>query len=89
MQMPVKVISYIGEKVADLIPEIAALRIEVFAEYPFLYAGDYEYEKLYLKKFTAMKDAIVVACFDHNTLIGIATGYPFEVVGSGENSLSK
>jgi GNAT superfamily N-acetyltransferase len=73
----IKVISYLGEKVVDLIPQIAELRIEVFAEYPFLYVGDYEYEKLYLKKFTTMKDAIVVACFDHDTLIGISTGYPF------------
>jgi GNAT superfamily N-acetyltransferase len=73
-----KLISYTGEKkVASLIFQIAALRIEVFAEYPFLYAGELEYETRYLKKFAAMKDAIVVACFDSETLVGISTGFPF------------
>lgn len=73
----VKIVTVTGDKVKALIPEIAALRIEVFREYPFLYIGDVEYEKRYLKKFTTMKDAIVVMVFDHETLIGISTGYPF------------
>lgn len=72
-----KVVVYIGQKVQDLIPQIAQLRIEVFVEYPFLYAGNYEYEMRYLKKFLTMKDAIVVAAFDKDTLVGISTGYPF------------
>ena len=73
----IKIVTVTGDKVKALIPEIAALRIEVFREYPFLYIGDLEYEKKYLKKFTTMKDAIVVMVFDHETLIGISTGYPF------------
>lgn len=60
----------------DFIPQIARLRIEVFAEYPFLYAGDYEYEKRYLQKFLTMKDAIVIAAFDQDEVIGISTGFP-------------
>lgn len=73
----IKIISYVGPSVATLIPQIAALRIEVFAEYPFLYIGDLGYEKKYLSKFLTMNDAIVVACFDQDTLVGISTGYPF------------
>lgn len=76
-QSNIKVISYTGTSVADLIPQIANLRIEVFQEYPFLYIGDYEYEMRYLKKFLTMKDAIVVAAFDQDALIGLSTGYPF------------
>lgn len=60
-----------------MVPEIAKLRVEVFAEYPFLYRGDYEYEKKYLKKFSSMKDAIVVTAFDDETLVGVSTGFPF------------
>ena len=77
MKDNIKVVSYVGQKVADLIPQIAELRIEVFREYPFLYIGDYDYETKYLKKFLTMKDAIVAACFDKDILVGISTGYPF------------
>lgn len=77
MQNDIRIVSFQGEKIRDLIPEIARLRIEVFPEYPFLYVGDYEYETRYLKKFLSMKDAIVIAAFDKDTLIGISTGYPF------------
>ncbi len=77
MNSSIKIISYVGDEVKSLIPEIAKLRIEVFAEYPFLYQGDLEYEKRYLKKFAEMEDAIAVACFDGEELVGISTGYPF------------
>jgi len=72
-----KIIPYKGEEIVQLIPEIARLRIEVFVEYPFLYEGDLEYEMRYLNKFTKIKDAIAVAAFDGDKLVGISTGYPF------------
>lgn len=73
----IKIISYTGKTVRNLIPQIAALRIEVFREYPFLYAGNAEYEMRYLKdKFLSMEDGIVVAAFDQDNLIGLATGFP-------------
>jgi GNAT superfamily N-acetyltransferase len=73
----IKVFPFTGEKIRDLIPKIAELRIEVFAEYPFLYIGDIEYEIRYLSKFLTMKDAIVVTAYDDDTVVGISTGYPF------------
>ena len=72
-----KIIAFTGSDVNDLISQIARLRIEVFSEYPFLYIGDYDYEMRYLKKFLTMKDAIVIAAFDNDELIGISTGFPF------------
>jgi GNAT superfamily N-acetyltransferase len=36
-----------------------------------------DYEERYLKKFTTLKDAVVVTAFDKETLIGISTGFPF------------
>lgn len=55
------------------------MRMEVFREYPFLYEGDLDYEMRYLeKKYTTMKNGIVVAVFDDKKLIGVSTGYPFE-----------
>lgn len=76
-QANIKILSFTGSEVKDLIPQIARLRIEVFREYPFLYVGDFEYEKRYLQKFIAMKDAIVVGAFDKDELIGLSTGFPF------------
>lgn len=73
----IKIITVTGDKVKTWIPQIAALRIEVFREYPFFYNGDLEYEERYLKKFTTLKDAILVLAFDKETLIGISTGFPF------------
>jgi GNAT superfamily N-acetyltransferase len=72
----IKIVSFKGESIKDLIPEVAKLRIEVFAEYPFLYQGSEEYEKRYLNKFLIMKEAIVVVAFHDNSIIGISTGYP-------------
>ncbi len=72
-----KLIPLIGEEVREHIPEIAAFRIEIFAEYPFLYEGDYNYENEYLKKYLTMKDAIIVLAYDGKELIGLSTGYPF------------
>jgi GNAT superfamily N-acetyltransferase len=76
-QANIKIISFTGSDVNDLIPQIARLRIEVFPEYPFLYIGNYDYEMRYLKKFLTMQDAIVVVAFDGDELIGISTGFPF------------
>jgi GNAT superfamily N-acetyltransferase len=76
-QANIRILSFTSSDVNDLIPQIARLRIEVFPEYPFLYIGNYEYEMRYLKKFLTMKDAIVVAAFDNDELIGISTGFPF------------
>jgi GNAT superfamily N-acetyltransferase len=78
MNKNLKIVAFTDDQVMDLIPEIAALRIDVFAEYPFLYVGDLEYEKRYLKKFISMDDAIVVAAFDEKTIVGISTAYPFQ-----------
>ena len=73
----IRIDTFTGSKVKEMIPEIARLRIEVFHEYPFLYIGDYAYEMNYLKKFLTMKDAIMVAAFDREELIGLSTGFPF------------
>lgn len=83
MQNTITIVSFTDEKMQSLIPQIAELRIEVFKEYPFLYIGDYEYEKKYLQKFTSMNDAIVVAAFDNSTPIGMSTGYPFTYEADG------
>lgn len=71
-----KIQSFFGQDVKSLIPQIAALRIEIFKDPPFLYEGDLNYEKKYLEKFTYAQDAIVVVAFDGDEVIGVSTGLP-------------
>ena len=37
------------KEIASYRDEIAKLRIEIFRDFPYLYDGDFEYEKKYLK----------------------------------------
>ncbi len=72
----IKIVSSHGGEIKNLIPDIARLRIEVFAEYPFLYDGDLDYEYKYLEKYDSTGNAIVVAAYDNDKIIGVSTGYP-------------
>ncbi len=57
---------------------LAALRIQVFAAYPYLYDGDVAYEARYLQTYVDSDAAIVVGAFDGERLVGAATGTPLE-----------
>ena len=54
--------------------EVAALRIEILREYPYLYAGDPEAERKYLLDFAATTSSAIVGAFDGERLVGAATG---------------
>lgn len=60
------------------LPDLARLRIAVFADWPYLYDGDEEYERRYLRAYLDSPDSIVVGAFDGDTLVGAATGTPME-----------
>ena len=64
---------------ADLrrhIDDVARLRIEVFRDYPYLYAGDPDYERTYLAALAASPGGVIAAAFDGETIVGAATGAP-------------
>lgn len=48
-----------GEALRRAIPDLAALRIGIFAEYPYLYDGSFEYEARYLRKSTALAEGSI------------------------------
>lgn len=74
--MSVTVRPLTGAEIAAAIDDLAALRIAVFAAWPYLYDGDAAYEAEYLKEFVAAPDAVLVAAFDGARIVGAATASP-------------
>ncbi len=70
-----------GEEIKPYIPDLAALRIKIFRDFPYLYVGDLEYEKNYLKTYTDCKESILVIVRDGAQIVGASTAIPlrFEV----------
>lgn len=58
------------------IDALAALRIAVFREWPYLYDGDLDYERGYLAEFAAAPDAVLVIARDDDAIVGAATASP-------------
>lgn len=74
--MSISVRPLTGGGIAAHLEDLAALRIAVFAAYPYLYDGDAEYEAGYLREFAAALDAVLVAAFDGEKIAGAATASP-------------
>ena len=67
-----------GEALIQYIPELARLRIEVFRDFPYLYDGDYEYEKKYLQTYIDCPESVIVLAFDGDKIIGASTAIPLK-----------
>ncbi|MGF1545003.1 MAG: GNAT family N-acetyltransferase [Parvularculaceae bacterium] len=62
-----------GGAIASAIDAVAALRIEVFRDYPYLYDGDAAYERDYLRKFAEADESLAVLALDGDRVVGCAT----------------
>ncbi len=67
-----------GDELADALPDLARLRIDVFRAFPYLYDGSLDYEAKYLSAFAAAKDAVIIAARDEGRVVGCATGSSFD-----------
>lgn len=59
--------------------EIAALRIKVFKDFPYIYDGSVEYEVKYLDRYFKAFNATFILAFDENKgnkIVGVATALP-------------
>ncbi len=65
-------------EIGNVLDDLAALRISVFRDFPYLYDGDLDYEQRYLGRFAASPHAFVIAAFDGGRLVGAATSSPME-----------
>jgi GNAT superfamily N-acetyltransferase len=67
-----------GAALDAALDDVAALRIAVFRDWPYLYDGSLEYERDYLQTYRDSPGAILVGAFDGARLVGAATGTPME-----------
>ena len=67
-----------GPALDAALDDVAALRIAVFRDWPYLYEGSLDYERRYLESYRTSPGAVVVGAFDGPRLVGAATGTPLE-----------
>lgn len=72
-----------GASITSMLADLAALRIEVFRAWPYLYAGDHAYEANYLAVYAKTPSAVVVVMRDGARVVGASTGLP--LLGFGDD----
>ncbi len=65
-----------GAAIAPYLDAIAALRIAVFRDWPYLYDGDAAYEAKYLKTYLDAWRSVAVLAIDEGRVVGASTGLP-------------
>jgi GNAT superfamily N-acetyltransferase len=66
----------LGPQVLPWLADVAALRISVFRDFPYLYEGDLAFEQKYLAAYAASASSIFVLAMDAGRVVGAATGIP-------------
>ena len=73
-ELSVEVVS--GSDLKAAIPELSRLRVVVFREFPYLYAGDADYEARYLRSYLDTPDSLVVLVRDGEQVVGASSALP-------------
>jgi GNAT superfamily N-acetyltransferase len=72
----VRIEALTGARLTKHLPDVARLRIEVFRAYPYLYDGDLDAEARYIRAFAASSNAVIVAAFEGDEVVGASTAAP-------------
>lgn len=67
-----------GAALEAALDDVAALRIAVFRDWPYLYDGTLDYERRYLSTYRDSPAALLVGAFDGGRLVGASTSTPME-----------
>lgn len=65
-----------GAEIAEAFDQLAALRIAVFRDFPYLYEGTVEYEKEYLATYAQSDRAFLFCVFEQDRMVGATTCIP-------------
>ena len=71
-----KVARLTGDALSDAIDALADLRMNVFRDWPYLYNGDLNYERRYLRHYQTSPEALVVTAQVGDWVVGAATATP-------------
>jgi GNAT superfamily N-acetyltransferase len=74
--MPITLRPLTGADLEAALPDLARLRMSVFRDFPYLYDGEEEYEKGYLRTYAKTPGGLLVAALDGERIVGAATGVP-------------
>jgi GNAT superfamily N-acetyltransferase len=74
--MQLRFSKFTGQDISSQLDGLAALRIAVFRDFPYLYEGSLEYELNYLKVYTASPLAMLFAVYDGQKMVGATTAIP-------------
>lgn len=70
------VVKLTGDDLSEALEDIARLRMTVFRDWPYLYDGDLAYEQAYLQHYQNSAEAVVIAAYVGDWLVGAATAAP-------------
>ena len=76
MNASLRIERFVGADVRRHLDAVAALRIAVFRDWPYLYDGDPAYEREYLGAYALSADSLFVLAFDGDRIVGASTGLP-------------
>lgn len=65
-----------GTEFRTVFDDLAALRIAVFYDFPYLYEGTVEYEKTYLETYARAERSFLYAVYDGEQMVGATTALP-------------
>lgn len=74
MAEEIKIDVLTGQDIAEHIPALSRLRVEVFRDWPYLYDGDEASETEYLAGFAGCRDAVLVLARTGGRIVGASTG---------------
>jgi GNAT superfamily N-acetyltransferase len=76
MPLQVEISRMTGERLRDIVPELAQLRVCVFRAWPYLYEGDEAYEAAYLQTYVRSPRAAVIVARAAGRIVGASTCLP-------------
>lgn len=73
--VPLQFERFDGPEIRPRLDALAALRILVFRDWPYLYDGDFDYERRYLESYTR-DGTVLIGAFEGSTMVGASTAMP-------------
>jgi GNAT superfamily N-acetyltransferase len=74
--LSLEIIEFIGADIAEVVPDLARLRMTVFREYPYLYEGSIAYEEQYLQTYLECPQSLIAVVRDGSSIVGATSALP-------------